>query len=91
MHRSDIGFLETRISSCSSIIFLDPDYKNFVRVDEHQFRPTDVGLLIADSSKAKGELDLEINDRSRDLARIMADADFRAYRLEPLGRRRPID
>jgi hypothetical protein len=80
-----MGFSEPRILSCSSIIILDLDCRKFVRVDEHQFKPTEVGLLMADSSKGKGELDLEVNARSRDLARIMADADFRACRLETLG------
>lgn len=61
------------------------DYQDYVEVDPRYFRPTEVDILQADSSKAVKELGWEARIKYRDLVRIMVDADFEAVGLEPIG------
>ena len=61
------------------------DAKKYVRIDKRYFRPTEVDYLIADTSKAKKELDLDLKVKFGDLVKIMVDADMRAAGLEPVG------
>jgi GDPmannose 4,6-dehydratase len=49
-----------------------------IEVDPSYFRPTEVDLLIGDSSKAKHYLGWEAHTRFHELARIMIDADMNA-------------
>jgi GDPmannose 4,6-dehydratase len=56
-----------------------------VRIDKRYFRPTEVDELIADASKARRELGLDLKVRFSDLVRIMVDADMRAAEIEPIG------
>ncbi|MBN1678563.1 MAG: GDP-mannose 4,6-dehydratase [Candidatus Thermoplasmatota archaeon] len=57
----------------------------YVRIDKRYFRPTEVSALVADSSKAKKQLHLDLKVRFDDIAKIMMDADMRAQGLEPVG------
>jgi GDPmannose 4,6-dehydratase len=57
----------------------------YVKIDKRYFRPTEVDELIADASKAKRELGLNLKVRFSDLVRIMVDADMRSAGLEPVG------
>jgi GDPmannose 4,6-dehydratase len=57
----------------------------YVRIDKRYFRPTEVDYLIADASKAKRELGLNLKVRFGELVKIMVDADMRAAGLEPIG------
>lgn len=61
------------------------DWEKYVRVDSRYFRPTEVDILVADSSKARQRLGWDPKVRFRDLVRIMVDADMRAVGLKPVG------
>ena len=56
-----------------------------VRIDKRYFRPTEVHELIADASKARKHLHLDLKVRFKDLAEIMVDADMRAAGLDSIG------
>jgi GDPmannose 4,6-dehydratase len=61
------------------------DSGKHVKIDKRYFRPTEADYLVADASKAKKGLGLELKVRFSDLVKIMADADMRAAGLEPIG------
>jgi len=61
------------------------DSKKFVKIDKRYFRPTEVDFLVADASKAKKDIGLDLKVRFHDLVKIMIDADMRAAGLEPVG------
>ena len=50
--------------------------KIVVKVDSNYFRPTEVDLLLGDSSKAKKELGWEPKVKFEELVKVMIDADF---------------
>lgn len=56
-----------------------------VKVDKRYFRPTEVDHLVADTSKAKRVLGLNLKVRFGELVKIMVDADMRAAGLKPIG------
>ena len=49
-----------------------------VKIDIRYFRPTEVDILIGDSSKAKKVLGWEPKVKFNELVRIMVDADIKA-------------
>jgi len=57
----------------------------YVKTEPKYFRPTEVDILIADSSKAKEKLGWNPKITFENLARIMVDADMRAAGLKPVG------
>ncbi len=57
----------------------------YVDLDRRYFRPTEVQELIADSTKAKKNLDWHPKIRFKELVRIMVDADIRKSGLKPIG------
>ena len=58
------------------------DWKQYVRIDERYFRPTEVELLVADSTKARNKLGWQPKVTFNELARIMVDADMEAIGLK---------
>jgi len=66
------------------------DYKDYVRIDERYFRPTEVDLLLSDPSKAKQQLGWESKIKFKDLVRIMMDADLELMGLDCPGEGRKI-
>jgi GDPmannose 4,6-dehydratase len=52
------------------------DGRTLVRVDERYFRPTEVDLLLGDSSKARNELGWEAKVQFPELVRMMVKADL---------------
>lgn len=62
---------------------LDP--KRHICIDERYFRPTEVDVLLADSTKAKRVLEWTPRVTFRDLVRIMVDADLELEGLPPKG------
>ena len=56
-----------------------------VKIDPRYFRPTEVGVLVADARKAEKVLGWKPAVRFPDLVKIMVDADLRAAGLEPPG------
>jgi GDPmannose 4,6-dehydratase len=61
------------------------DWKKYVKIDQRYYRPTEVENLIADTTKAKKQLNWQPKVTFNDLARIMVDADMRTIGLEPIG------
>ena len=61
------------------------DYKKYIEVDKHYFRPTEVNELVADCDKAKKDLDWEPKIGPEDLVKIMVDSDMRKIGLKPIG------
>jgi GDPmannose 4,6-dehydratase len=72
-------FLE---AACS---YVDLDISAHVQFDKKYFRPTEVDVLIADSSKAARVLKWRPQIKFNDLVKIMIDADLRAAGLVPPG------
>jgi GDPmannose 4,6-dehydratase len=65
--------------------YADLDWQQYVEIDPRYFRPTEVDVLQADSSKAKRLLDWNPAITYKPLVRIMVDADLEAIGLEPIG------
>ncbi len=63
--------------------YVDLDWEKYVKIDPRYFRPTEVQELIADSTKAKKNLDWQPKIRFKELVRIMIDADMRKAGLKP--------
>jgi len=61
------------------------EWKKYVRIDPHYFRPTEVNDLIADIKKVKKVFKWQPKINFYDLIKIMLDADMRALGLEPAG------
>jgi len=65
--------------------YVNLDWEEYVEIDQRYFRPTEVDVLLADSSKAKAKLDWEPKVTFEELVRIMVDADMEAAGLQPIG------
>lgn len=63
-----------------SFSYLDLDWKEYIEIDSHYFRPTEVENLRADPSKAKKKLNWSAKISFKKLVKIMVD-----YDLELLG------
>jgi len=61
------------------------DWEKYVKIDQRYFRPTEVDELVADTSKAKKELNWQPKIIFPDLVKIMIDADMRAVGLRVIG------
>lgn len=61
------------------------DWKKYVVFDKRYLRPSEVDVLIGDSSKAKKLLKWESKIKFKDLVKIMVDSDMRALGLSPIG------
>jgi GDPmannose 4,6-dehydratase len=70
--------------------YVDLDWGKYVIIDQKYFRPTEVEVLIADSSKIRKEAGWEPKICFKDLVRIMVDADMEATGLTPPGEGRAI-
>lgn len=55
---------------------VDLDYKDYVVVDERFYRPAEVDLLISDPSKAKKQLNWELEVSFKELVTMMVDSDL---------------
>ena len=65
--------------------YAELDWKEFVEIDPRYFRPTEVDLLVGDSSKARCELGWEPKVGFRELVRMMVDADIETARRDKAG------
>ncbi|HSG72397.1 MAG TPA: GDP-mannose 4,6-dehydratase [Planctomycetaceae bacterium] len=61
---------------------LDLDWQEFVEIDPHYFRPSEVDLLQGDYSKAKRELGWEPHTSFDDLVRMMVESDLKLAEQE---------
>jgi GDPmannose 4,6-dehydratase len=63
------------------------DWKTYVKIDPRYFRPTEVGDLQGDASKARKKLGWEPKVKFEELVKLMVDADLRAL-IEDQDRRK---
>jgi GDPmannose 4,6-dehydratase len=70
--------------------YVELDWKEYVKIDPKYFRPTEVNLLRADSSKAREELDWSPRVTFKELVKIMVDSDLTLMGLEPPGEGKDI-
>lgn len=61
------------------------DWEKHIKIDPRYLRPTDVGELIADSTRAKKNFAWQPKIKFKELVRIMIDADMRKAGLKPIG------
>jgi GDPmannose 4,6-dehydratase len=66
------------------------DWKEYVEIDSRYFRPTEVELLLADSSKARKELGWSPRITFKELVKIMVDSDMELAGLESPGEGKKI-
>jgi GDPmannose 4,6-dehydratase len=66
------------------------DWKKYVEIDPRYFRPTEVELLLADSSKARRELGWSPRITFKELVKIMVDSDMELAGLESPGEGKKI-
>jgi len=64
--------------------YLDLDWEKFVEIDPRYFRPTEVDVLLGDSSKAKSALKWAPKVSFKELARMMTDADMEIAKHEKI-------
>lgn len=65
--------------------YVNLDWREYVEIDPRYFRPTEVGHLQADATKAKKHLGWEPKITFKELVRIMVDADLQALGLHAPG------
>jgi len=70
--------------------YVELDWKEYIKIDPKYFRPTEVNLLRADSSKAREELDWSPRVTFKELVKIMVDSDLTLMGLEPPGEGKDI-
>jgi len=61
------------------------DWQKYVEVDPRYFRPTEVGKLIANPTRAREKLNWQPRIDFNNLAKIMVDSDMRKIGLKPIG------
>ena len=66
------------------------DWEKHVRIDQRYFRPTEVEVLIANSSKVKKAIGWQPKVHFKDLVRIMVDADIEAIGMKAHGEGKAI-
>jgi GDPmannose 4,6-dehydratase len=62
------------------------DWTKYVKLDPRYLRPSEVDLLIGDSSKARQKLNWEPKTKFKDLVRLMVDADIKLLKDHREGR-----
>jgi len=65
-------------------LYLDMDWKKYVEIDQRYFRPTEVDILLGDSSKARKVLNWQPKVTFKELAKMMTDADMEIARREKI-------
>jgi len=65
--------------------YVNMNYQKYVEIDSRYFRPTEVELLLADSSKARKTLKWKPRVNFRELVRIMVDCDMEFIGLKSPG------
>jgi len=68
-----------------AFLYAGLDWKKYIRIDAHYFRPIEINNLVADSTKAKRRLNWQPKVNFKELVRIMVDSDMRSMGLKPIG------
>ena len=66
--------------------YVNLDYKEYIKIDPRYFRPTEVELLLADSSKARRELGWSPRIDFKELVKVMVDSDMELAGLDSPGK-----
>ncbi len=69
----------------SSFSYVGLNYEKYLEVDPRYFRPTEVDVVVADSSRARASFGWNPKIRFNELVKIMVDADMRSAGLKPIG------
>jgi len=69
---------------------VDLNWHDHVKIDPHYYRPTEVDLLVGDSSKARKVLGWQPKVRFKELVRLMVDADLQEAQHERNSPPRPV-
>ena len=69
--------VEYFVKKCFEYVGLN--YKNHVKIDRDLFRPSKTRNLLADTTKAKKELNFKIKTNLNDLIKIMMDDELKKY------------
>jgi len=72
------------VKKCHNDEFQLPGDKIVVKVDPNYYRPTEVDLLIGDSSKAKKQLGWEVEYNLDGLIKDMVDSDLETVKRDQL-------
>lgn len=67
--------------------YLELDWNDYVEIDPRYFRPTEVNLLLGDSTKAKEKLGWSAKTSCEELAELMVDHDLKLAQEEAAQRR----
>jgi GDPmannose 4,6-dehydratase len=70
--------------------YVDMDWRDYIKIDQRYFRPTEVDYLMADASKARQAFGWEPRVFFRDLVHVMVDADLELMGLDSPGEGRQI-
>ncbi len=70
----------------SAFAYLELDWRQYVDTDPRFFRPSEVDLLIGDSSKARDVLGWQPKVKFHELVSMMVDADLELAKRELRGR-----
>ena len=62
--------------------YLGLNWRNYLKIDAHYYRPAEVDLLVGDPGKAKRKLEWQAKTKFKDLIRLMVDADLEAAKRE---------
>jgi GDPmannose 4,6-dehydratase len=77
------GEVHTVRELCSvAFSHLGLDYREYVTVDEKLFRPTEVEILVGDSSKARNQLGWKPKVHFEELVKMMAESDLHKLKSE---------
>ena len=66
-------------SGLNEVGFDERSKKDIIKISKDYFRPTEVDLLIGDSSKAKKIIDWDPKVKFKDLVKIMVEAELSKY------------
>jgi GDPmannose 4,6-dehydratase len=64
--------------------YLDLDWKKYVEIDQHYYRPSEVDLLLGDASKARRVFNWQPKVTFKELVRMMTDADMKLAENEKI-------
>ena len=69
--------------------YLGMDWRDFVEIDSKYLRPTEVDVLLGDSSKARTKLGWKPKVTFKELAKMMVDHDVEEVRKQLFGEKNP--
>jgi len=69
----------------NAFAYVGLDWRKYVEIDPHYFRPTEVADLVADIKKAKEKLNWQPKVSFKELIKIMVDADMRNIGIKAIG------